>query len=756
MKIYPRFFLRISPIFFLIIFFLAICGTGNSAPPGGPVALTLPAVKLEAFAELPPPVHFEVTPSLQDSATTVDKATNYKEVVKFLGLKLTEGQKKFLNEHKFLLIPKRATGFKGKMGEYDEMLGMFDAVGGYTLPIERKPENARLVTPDVVLHAFHKYFQNSLEYLETYDLASLLHRFLQQAQARALEYRAASGGQLAERYEVIAAQLTVPLIIMENIQRPIHPDISKPLKNALQLLEKSKDRLSPEVYSRMVQELRTVYEAVKTVPPKEDLYGRPDIVESLKIARNLLEKSQDQFSPPVYSRIDHDLLSAYLDATERAPRAPQEALYEKPAESLKNALRLLEKSKDRFSPPVYGRMAQELRSVYEAKEVAASPLYGQYAKEGKVKTDYTQFTPRGHYAKSSLLRGYFRGMMYLGRNSYFMDTPAGISDALLVAYIMASPGHDGQPLLKDWQRLTEIATFYAGLPDDICYPEWRDFVVKILGTEKFSPAEAVNPETVTKISQHLAELSPPRILSEVIISESVPQATKEELLAQVKAFRIFGQRFSFDGWILNRLSGGVEKAEVRLPSTPSALFVPAALGDKAARGFAAPFLKQDTPPFSEEEIAGFSRVLDRVAADLKKVKEGEWFSSVGAAWLKPLGALTGTFGSGYPLYMQDKLFPVKQLQTFLGSFTELKHDTLLYVKQSFAEAEGPEEKEPPPVPKGFVEPNLAFWGELQRLVAYTRAGFSKYGIFKGELEEFGRITRFEKDIKSYGIITFRT
>jgi hypothetical protein len=106
--------------------------------------------------------------------------------------------------------------------------------------------------------------------------------------------------------------------------------------------------------------------------------------------------------------------------------------------------------------------------------------------------------------------------------------------------------------------------------------------------------------------------------------------------------------------------------------------------------------------------------------------------------------------------MQDKLFPVKQLQTFLGSFTELKHDTLLYVKQSFAEAEGPEEKEPPPVPKGFVEPNLAFWGELQRLVAYTRAGFSKYGIFKGELEEFGRITRFEKDIKSYGIITFRT
>jgi hypothetical protein len=273
-------------------------------------------------------------------------------------------------------------------------------------------------------------------------------------------------------------------------------------------------------------------------------------------------------------------------------------------------------------------------------------------------------------------------------------------------------------------------------------------VVKILGTEKFSPAEAVNPETVTKVSQHLAELNPPRILSEVIISESMPQTTKEELVAKVKAFRIFGQRFSFDGWIINRLSAGAEKTEVRLPSTPSALFVPAALGDKAARGFATAFLKQDTPPYSDEEIAGFSGVLDRVAADLEKVKEEEWFSSMGAAWLKLLRTLTGTYGNGYPRYMQGQLFPVKQLQTFLGSFAELKHDTLLYVKQSFVEG-GDEPEKPPPVPKGFVETNLAFWGELQRLVAYTRAGFSKYGIFKGELEEFGRLARFEKKVKFY-------
>jgi hypothetical protein len=295
----------------------------------------------------------------------------------------------------------------------------------------------------------------------------------------------------------------------------------------------------------------------------------------------------------------------------------------------------------------------------------------------------------------------------------------------------------------------EITTFYAGSPDDICYPEWRNFVFKVLGTAKFSPAEAVNPEVLTKISQHLGELRPPLILSDVIISPSVPEQGKAELLARTRAFRVFGQRFTFDGWILGRLSAGAEKTAVRLPSTPSALLIPAALGDAVAREYATALLKQEAPPFSDEEVKSFNGRLETVAADLKKVKDSEWYRSVGSVWLKLLGTLPGTYGPGYPLYMQGKLFPVKQLQTFLGAYTELKHDTLLYVKQNFAELGGGGDENPPPVPKGFVEPNLAFWQELQRLIAYTAAGFKKYGIFKGELEEYGRLNVFKELVDLY-------
>ena len=164
---------------------------------------------------------------------------------------------------------------------------------------------------------------------------------------------------------------------------------------------------------------------------------------------------------------------------------------------------------------------------------------------------------------------------------------------------------------------------------------------------------------------------------------------------------------------------------------PSALFVPAALGDKTARDFADQYLQQLSPPFSPEETAGFNGRLQEVAADLGKIKDPEWFSSVGGAWLKLLGTLTSSYGPGYPLYMQDRLFPVKQVESFLGSYTELKHDTLLYAKQNYAERAAAGMKAPRPrCPKGLWSPTCpsgktwgGWWPTSKPAIAST--GFLK-------------------------------
>ena len=74
---------------------------------------------------------------------------------------------------------------------------------------------------------------------------------------------------------------------------------------------------------------------------------------------------------------------------------------------------------------------------------------------------------------------------------------------------------------------------------------------------------------------------------------------------------------------------------------------------------------------------------------------------------------------------------------------------MLYVKQNFAEKGDGGDEGRPPVPKGFVEPNMAFWQELARLVDYTAAGFKKYGLFNKELEEFGRLSSLKERINFY-------
>jgi len=647
----------------LAVMCIVACSSEKPAPPAPPVmgpTVSLPALELEAFGALPSLPPAVVTPALQEQAVALDRALNYKQVTAFLGVRLTPGQKKFLNEHRFLLIPKGVTRFKGVVNPgaegvcYDEMLGLFDHLTGSGDPLGRRPENCRFFNPDVMLHAFHKYLENSLEYLEKTELAETLRRFLTNLQAKALEDKAAASGPLAEHYELIAAQLTVPLVILENAHWP------------------------------SAKELQEIALRPPAVPPTDD------------------------------------------------------------SDTLENGLKILDRFQGKFSEPMFNRVAAELRLIYGAQGLAPSPLYGQYAENKPA--DYTQFTPRSHYVKSSGLRSYFRAMIYLGRDGYLLKDN-GVSDALLLTFLLAGPGPEGQPLLKDWQRIMEITGFFAGKPDDISYPEWRNFLVKVLGTEKLTAGEALNPATLAKISQRLGELKGPRILSEVIIDPSVFTATKEQLLEATKSMRLFGQRFTFDSWILSRLTAAQENTPVRLPSMPSALFVPAAMGDKTALDFADQYLQTLSPPFSPEETAGFNGRLQDVTADLGKIKEPEWFSSAGGAWLKLLATLTSSYGQGYPLYMQDRLFPVKEVEGFLGSYTELKHDTLLYAKQNYAEmGGGGEEGIPPPVPKGFVEPNLPFWENLGRLVAYVEAGYRKYGIFKGELEEYGNINRFKEDV----------
>jgi len=90
--------------------------------------------------------------------------------------------------------------------------------------------------------------------------------------------------------------------------------------------------------------------------------------------------------------------------------------------------------------------------------------------------------------------------------------------------------------------------------------------------------------------------------------------------------------------------------------------------------------------------------------------------------------------------MQTESWQDKGLNTALASWAELRHDTILYAKQSYT----PQLTSAPPPPKplvGYIEPVPEFYARMLDLTKMTRAGLSQLGALSQE--ENGRLLRLE-------------
>lgn len=85
--------------------------------------------------------------------------------------------------------------------------------------------------------------------------------------------------------------------------------------------------------------------------------------------------------------------------------------------------------------------------------------------------------------------------------------------------------------------------------------------------------------------------------------------------------------------------------------------------------------------------------------------------------------------TGYPAYMQTPAWSKRSLNAALASWTELRHDTILYAKQSYA---NPDLSAGPPLPPFYVEPVPEFFGRLLALTRMTRTGLSDMEVLSDE------------------------
>lgn len=360
---------------------------------------------------------------------------------------------------------------------------------------------------------------------------------------------------------------------------------------------------------------------------------------------------------------------------------------------------------------------QEIGLIFDAKDMVESPLMGKF--QPSMKEDYSQFGPRSHYAKNAILRDYFRAMMWYGRMNFLLKSPELTRDASNITTLLT-------PDLKtQWESIYQPTTFFVGTADDLTIYDYVN-------------AQKKTGSDIGKLQQELLTYRNPKIMSSVIVNPSVTSTSKEDLQNTTKGFRFMGQRFTPDAFVFSTLTQGDEapdpKTGQKLPSTPTALMVSTLMGSSESATLLNKWI-QDNAKDSDKVLADRMATLQDYFG---KTTQAQWTQNIYWSWLYTIKSLfANTKTAGYPMFMKSENWDKKSLQAFLGSWTELKHDTLLYAKQSYAElgAGGPEDQPAKAVVKGYVEPNVEFYDRLIALVNMTKDGLKSFGILPADFEQ---------------------
>jgi hypothetical protein len=131
------------------------------------------------------------------------------------------------------------------------------------------------------------------------------------------------------------------------------------------------------------------------------------------------------------------------------------------------------------------------------------------------------------------------------------------------------------------------------------------------------------------------------------------------------------------------------------------------------------------------ENTSYEKQLNELKGEFAAFTEKDWNRNLYWSWLYSLKPLLNGFGQGYPAFMQTEAWQDKELQTALASWTELRHDTILYAKQSYTPAPTAIPPQPQPV-VGYVEPVPEFYNRMLSLTTMTREGLSNLNALSDE------------------------
>lgn len=361
-----------------------------------------------------------------------------------------------------------------------------------------------------------------------------------------------------------------------------------------------------------------------------------------------------------------------------------------------------------------------------------------------VQYDFSQLKPRGHYEGDEQLERYFKAMIWLGRTEMQMITftPAGepvfnrrgVDAAFVANLLLAGSGADSR-----WTTVNGIIERLIGSRDSMGPQDMVKFMAET-GIGDYAGLAAADDEALFK-ALTASPYGIQRIMSQIMYTDPTdPQ------LVLPRVYLLLGQRFTIDSYVFNNVTydrvQDLRTGQKVTRMLPSELDVGFALGNNGAAHHLKPELDQ----------YGYQGVLHELRFLIDAHPADFWDQSFYSGWLAALRALSDNADFDQrPEAMRTRAWNDKTLNAQLASWAELRHDTLLYVKQSYSGGIGCE------YPDAYVEPAPAFYDSMAHLGSlgqgmadelavdgYDMTDIKDYFVtFEGTMRDLGQISHKE-------------
>ncbi|MCL5028941.1 MAG: DUF3160 domain-containing protein [Bacteroidetes bacterium] len=368
--------------------------------------------------------------------------------------------------------------------------------------------------------------------------------------------------------------------------------------------------------------------------------------------------------------------------------------------------------------PIYPDNTTKISGVISKINAANGIGYDTLFSSIKVLYDWSQFKPRGHYVDDlhPILANYFRAMMWLGRTEIYLLQPRALVDAdsieifnsiqrQTINAMLIRELFDKTNVAGTYNLIESVLTFFVGEQDNVTIDNLaylKNAVSLNNASDLLDSLKLVTFQDTLK-NQSLAYQM---ILSQLLAENPL----QPDSIIPASSFLLFGQRFIIDSYVLGNVVYDRTKSCRLFPSSLDPMF---ALGNNAA----AQLLQDEITKYVYGgNLAALRYLIDSYGSDF-------WNKSFYNLWLNSIRSLNPPVDkSSLPLFMQTAGFWQEKLNTQLASWTELRHDNLLYAKQSYTGMSTCS------YPYTYIEPFPEFYKNLKTLAEVAQKDFSNLNI----------------------------